>query len=143
MLDYSVNPRGIACEHFDDETIILNLPKGNYYSLKGTGQFIWSQLEKGAGSVYISELVSDYYGITLDESRSAVMPFLAQLAEEELIVQSTSTLEISVLRSPYDTSSQPFTIPTIEVYTDMQELLMLDPIHDADPGKGWPYQNNA
>jgi hypothetical protein len=143
MLDYSVNPRGIACEHFDDETIILNLPKGNYYSLKGTGQFIWSQLEKGAGSVYISELVSDYYGITLDESRSAVMPFLAQLAEEELIVQSTSTLEISVLGSPYDTSSQPFTIPTIEVYTDMQELLMLDPIHDADPGKGWPYQNNA
>ena len=72
MLDYTVNHRGIACEHFEDETIILNLPKGNYYSLKGTGQFIWSQLEKGIRSGHLCELVYDFYGITSDDAQLAL-----------------------------------------------------------------------
>jgi hypothetical protein len=143
MLDFNVNPRGIACEHFDDETIILNLPKGNYYSLKASGQFIWTQLEKGANSGRVVSQLSEYYGISENEARLSLESFLDQLLQEELIVPATS-FEATI--QPVDvsnTSNQTFTIPVLEVYSDMQELLMLDPIHDADPGKGWPHQNNA
>ena len=32
-----------------------------------------------------------------------------------------------------------FEFPIIEKFTDMQELLLLDPIHEVDE-KGWPHQ---
>jgi len=31
-----------------------------------------------------------------------------------------------------------FAPPVLEVYTDMQDLLLLDPIHDVDETVGWP-----
>ena len=34
--------------------------------------------------------------------------------------------------------------PTIEKFTDMQDLLMLDPIHDIElDGDGWPIAREA
>jgi len=32
---------------------------------------------------------------------------------------------------------QPFSAPVLNAYTDMEELLLLDPIHDVDQA-GWP-----
>jgi hypothetical protein len=144
MLNYAVNPQGIASEHFQDETIILNLPKGNYYSLKGTGQFIWSQLEKNISSDLIVELLSNYYAVTNDVAEPTLEVFLNQLFQEELIKEIEPS---GVNTSPEiisNTAAESFATPVLEVYTDMQELLMLDPIHDADPEKGgWPYKNNG
>ncbi len=34
-------------------------------------------------------------------------------------------------------SNVPYAPPALETYTDMQELLLLDPIHDVDE-TGWP-----
>jgi len=143
MLNYTVNPQGIASEHFQDETIILNLPKGNYYSLKGTGQFIWSHLEQNVSSDVIVELLSKYYRITHDVAEPALEVFLNQLVEQELIRETDFSGVNSTPGIFPDKVAESFTIPVLEVYTDMQELLMLDPIHDADPEKGgWPYKNN-
>ncbi len=36
-----------------------------------------------------------------------------------------------------DESKTPFQIPVLDVYSDMQDLLLLDPIHDVDE-TGWP-----
>jgi hypothetical protein len=37
-------------------------------------------------------------------------------------------------------AKKPFTDPVIEIYTDLQDLLLLDPIHDVDD-RGWPVFN--
>lgn len=137
--NYTLAPRGIACEHFPDETIVLNLPKGNYYSLKGTGQVIWSLLEKNATTLQITGQLSGHYAITEEEAQLAVEPFLEQLASEELIIETADAEAAELLPVASPTSPLTFTPPILEVYTDMQELLMLDPIHDADPDKGWPH----
>ncbi len=143
MLNYIVSPRGIACEHFDDETIILNLPKGNYYSLKGTGQLIWSQLEKNINSTDIVRLLSNYYNITTEVANPTIEAFLSQLVQEELIIEVDHSETTSTPPPVSNTTNQPFSLPVLEIYTDMQELLMLDPIHDTDPGKGWPHKSNG
>lgn len=142
LKNYTIAPRGIACEHFPDETIVLNLPKGNYYSLKESGQLIWSLLEKKASSDLITNQLSDYYTITTEEVQLALLPFLAQLEQEQLIQEVENSGFEAVATMEANTTNLPFTTPTLEVYTDMQELLMLDPIHDADPDKGWPHKNN-
>ena len=31
-----------------------------------------------------------------------------------------------------------FVVPTLEKYTDMEALLLADPIHEVDEAAGWP-----
>jgi len=33
-----------------------------------------------------------------------------------------------------------FTNPTLEIYDDLQAMIMLDPVHDVDIQKGWPHK---
>jgi len=33
----------------------------------------------------------------------------------------------------------PFVKPILQKYTDMADLLLLDPIHEVDAGQGWPH----
>ncbi|WP_234734746.1 PqqD family protein [Tellurirhabdus bombi] len=143
MVNYTINPNGIASEHFPDETIIINLPKGNYYSLRGTGQVIWNQLEQGAGTTQILEVLLNQYSTTDEVARPSLTAFLSTLSQEELVKETafspaTATSDLSPV-----SFKGTFVAPALEVYTDMQELLMLDPIHEADPDKGWPYKSNA
>ena len=143
MINYVVNPKGIASEYFQDETIILNLPKGNYYSLRGTGQLIWTELEKGVSTSHILEVLSNHYDTTSELATLSLKAFLHQLVQEELVTETYSTDIRSTSPAIPASPRHPFVAPVLEVYTDMQELLMLDPIHEADPEKGWPYKNNA
>jgi len=143
MQDYIINPRGIATEHFPDETIILNLPKGNYYSLRGTGQLIWEQLEKRVNTDYILHVLSNQYATTSTIAQPALETFLNQLFQEELIQENTTAETTSMPEVSPNNAGQPFVAPALEVYTDMQELLMLDPIHDSDAEKGWPYKTKS
>ena len=36
----------------------------------------------------------------------------------------------------------PFVPPTLEKYTDMQDLVLLDPVHEVDE-RGWPHAQAA
>lgn len=40
--------------------------------------------------------------------------------------------------SPPVEPSRPWLMPALEIYSDMQDLLLFDPIHEVDPACGWP-----
>ncbi len=45
--------------------------------------------------------------------------------------------------APISAGDRPaFEAPVLESYSDMQDLLLLDPIHDVDDA-GWPVANQA
>ena len=50
----------------------------------------------------------------------------------ELVNAKTSTPD-----GPSDGLRAPFVAPELKRYADMQDLLLLDPVHDVDE-KGWP-----
>ena len=33
---------------------------------------------------------------------------------------------------------QPWSAPVLETFTDMQDLILLDPVHEVEPTRGWP-----
>jgi hypothetical protein len=37
----------------------------------------------------------------------------------------------------------PFTPPVLGVYTDMQEFMLVDPVHQVDEAAGWPHVKPA
>ncbi len=129
---YEVNKPEVVDESVDGEVLIVHLGTGNYYSARGSGEAIWQLF---AGGNTVGEIVASINGgAPPAEARAAVEHFLGTLQQEELVRPRRAA-------SPPVASAEPlpaFTSPLLEKYTDMQELLLLDPIHDVDDETGWP-----
>jgi len=64
---------------------------------------------------------------------------LADLLQEQLLVAADEQqLAAPPLERHGAGSRPPFQMPVVERYTDMADLLLLDPIHDVN-AEGWPH----
>ena len=141
---FRVNTPTVTHETIDGEAVIINLDSGNYYSLVDVGSFVWGLIEKGASASEVRNVVlQSYQGNDADVDRG-VQELLAQLQQENLIVpvDGTGALDLAQLELPSNNGHEKpsFNAPTLHKYSDMQELLLLDPIHDVDDA-GWPKPN--
>jgi hypothetical protein len=130
------NSPPIIQETIDQETIMVNLETGSYYSLNPVGTYIWSALESGAAVGDLAAGVAQRFAADPAAVEPDVRPFVDRLAEEKLIVPR----EDDVSAAPAQGSSAAgvaYQPPTLDRYTDMQELLLLDPVHEVDTA-GWP-----
>ncbi|CAH0997921.1 hypothetical protein EMA8858_04056 [Emticicia aquatica] len=135
MKNYSVATLGIAYEHFDDETVIVNLPKGHYYSLGNTAHFIFQLFANGSNATQIANALSSTFDISTAAALEVANDFINQLIQEELLVETNTFVEF---QAPEIAVKKTFEEPFLEVFSDMKEMLTLDPVHDVDPKKGWP-----
>ncbi len=140
---FRVNTPTVTHETIDGEAVIINLDSGNYYSLIESGSFIWGLIEKGASSGEVHNLLlQTYQGDATDIDRG-VQALMAQLLQENLIVpvDEAATVDLNHELPSNNGHEKPlFTPPMLNKYSDMQELLLLDPIHDVDDA-GWPKPN--
>lgn len=140
---FRVNTPTVTHETIDGEAVIINLDSGNYYSLVEVGSFIWALIEKGASASEVRNVVlQTYQGDATDIDR-CVQELLAQLQQENLIlpVDGGGALDLTEVLSSNNSHEKPsFNPPVLHKYSDMQELLLLDPIHDVDDA-GWPKPN--
>ena len=140
---FRVNTPTVTHETIDGEAVIINLDSGNYYSLVEVGSFIWGIIEKGASASEVqNQVLQTYQGNATDIDRG-VQELLAQLQQENLIVPVdggavSNHSEALPLNNGNEKPS--FNPPLLHKYSDMQELLLLDPIHDVDDA-GWPKPN--
>lgn len=133
---FELYPSGVASESFEDEIILINLPRGNYYSLRHSAFALWQELLAGASKQQMADFLVQTFGIATDIATTDVESFTQQLLDEGLVaVREVSEL---VYEPSADTRGAEYTKPQLETYTDMQDLLMLDPIHDVDSEQGWP-----
>jgi hypothetical protein len=134
-----MNTPKVVHEAFDDhEVVIINLDTGSYYSLDKVGADIWNLIESGAS---VSEIIQEFTrryepnGINIED---AVSLFIQELSHEQLIVaHSRERLAEAQLEGATVNPRPHFQAPILQKYTDMQDLLLLDPIHEVDE-TGWP-----
>ena len=116
--------------------IIIHLLIGSYYSLTGAGADIWASIASGRGQAETLALLEQRYDADPALLAEAVDDLVKRLAEEEL-------LEPAVDGAPAPPAAGPagerlaFVAPELEKYTDMQDFLLVDPIHETD-ATGWP-----
>ena len=140
---FRVNTPTVTHETIDGEAVIINLDSGNYYSLVDAGSFIWELVEKGASASEVQDLVLQAYQANAPDVDRGVQELLVQLQQENLIVpvDEAGALDLTeVLPSNNGHEKPSFNPPSLHKYSDMQELLLLDPIHDVDDA-GWPKPN--
>ena len=134
-------------ETIENETIIVHLKSGTYYSLRDVGTIIWTELEAGRTLHEIRTRLVGEYDAAPQEIETGIQQLVESLVEQELLVFEEQT-EGSPLIEPASapryaavTTKQPFQTPRLQKFTDMQELLLLDPIHEVDE-TGWPHTAN-
>jgi hypothetical protein len=143
---FRVNTPTVTHETIDGEAVIINLDSGNYYSLVEVGSFIWGLVEKGASANEVQNLVNQAYRGDTSNIDRGVQELLAQLQQENLIVpvDGTEAFDLNELNQALPSNNNhekpSFNPPLLHKYSDMQELLLLDPIHDVDDA-GWPKPN--
>lgn len=133
---FRLNNPQVVSETVDGEAIIVNLDSGTYYSIKGDGILIWNAITDGAT---VAELVDAVVGQTqadADAVRDALDAFSDALAAQGLIVArseggATPSLDFS-------DAGAGLAQPSFESYSDMQDLILLDPVHEVDEA-GWPH----
>ena len=138
---FRINTPTVVHETIDGETVILNLDSGNYYSLTETGVTIVDLLAPGASVGDLVRQVGDCYQGNAGDIAHAVESFVAELLAEGILVPgpqpnvSPALPEASPPAVPAAKSD--FKPPVLNKYSDMQDLLLLDPIHEVD-ATGWP-----
>ncbi|HEY9704008.1 MAG TPA: PqqD family protein, partial [Allocoleopsis sp.] len=94
-------------------------------------------LEKGYDQNAIITALTQRYDSDLTTLETAVNNLILQLIEERLIINYSSSTNTTFELKPIPNEKLPFAQPLLEKYTDMQDLLLLDPIHEVDE-IGWP-----
>ena len=135
---FRVNTPKVVHETIDGEVVIIHLDTGCYYSLDGVGAVIWDRLDHGATVGETGAWLGQHYPAAQVEAAGLVVRLAGELQTEDLIVPlndpSPAAAERAEPGAPLPASFQP---PVLRKHTDMQDLLLLDPIHEVDE-TGWP-----
>jgi hypothetical protein len=142
MNSFRVNAPQVIHESIDGEVIIINLETGNYYSVKGSGAHVWDVIQAGSAisTSMVVDAVAPAYDAPREELAPAIGDFVGRLLAEGLVTETADAAAAPSEGSvPTDGGGRLFEAPRLEKYTDMQDLVLLDPVHEVDE-QGWPQQ---
>ncbi|WOO42686.1 PqqD family protein [Rubellicoccus peritrichatus] len=133
---YQKRSSEIVSEAIDGEAVVIDLNNGAYYSLEGAGLYVWEALVAGYSVSDITQKLEATFAESSANIGPKVEAMVTSLLESELLVgrDSASVTEPSSTTIPLPENLNSF---EIQCYSDMKDLLMLDPIHEVDE-QGWP-----
>jgi hypothetical protein len=135
----AIKSANVVHEIIEGETIIFNLETGVYYSLTGAGTEIWMLLEIGGTVTEITLELARYYHRCREDLEQPVAQLVAELTAENLIAPCPAAPDDGVpTLAEADGPERPFAPPLLKKYDDMQDLLLIDPVHDVEEQQGWP-----
>jgi hypothetical protein len=138
----------VTHERLDDEVIAINLETGAYYALDGVAADCWTLVAAGHDPDDIVAVLGARYDATAETVRDGVTAFLAALVEQGLGAETDEPAPSSANGNGSATGggaaavtadgvTRPYTVPALTRYDDLDDLLLLDPIHEVDDA-GWP-----
>ena len=132
---HQLNSNNVVSDTIDGEVLAIRSDNGAYYSMRGPSATSWVAITSGAPLDLAATAVADHHVIDAATVRTELETFAASLAQEQLIVHAPERHDLPTL--PAETAGQPWEPPSFEKYTDMEDLLLFDPIHEVD-ATGWP-----
>lgn len=135
MSSYNIQRVRIVYEVLNTEVIVVDFNTGNYYALIHVAKQIWQLIENQVPLDQIARLIADHYKLELGKVLDDVHPFIQRLLEIGLIEEATPTSSTDPVQ--IESHVLDYEPPRVQEYTDVQNLLLLDPIHEVTEA-GWP-----
>ena len=137
---YCIQTPEVVSEIIDGEAVMLHRSYGDYFSTDGVGGLIWQWIGEGRSRIQILNMLSARFSGSLGEIATAVDSFFADLVFHKLVREIVEGDESATetLIEPQTNPEAEFVSPTLHVYSDIRNMVLLDPIHDVDENIGWP-----
>jgi hypothetical protein len=145
---YRVNGPKVAADTLDGEVVAINFETGSYFSLTGSAARVWAAVERHATVDDVVEDLRRTYETDGVDLPHVVAGFLDQLAGEGLVVRLAGAgadgdgpADLAAASEAAEPGGQrpPFEAPVLEGFSDLSDLIRLDPVHEVEEGLGWPH----
>lgn len=136
---YTPNDPNVVHEAIDGEVVIVNLADGIYYSTEGTGATVWQLLAEGCTVTSIIDELATHYATPRETVVRDVTYLAKMLLSENLLRPNGAEVRPAQGRLAEVGAPATYAMPEISKYVDMQNLLVLDPIHEVEDESGWPH----
>lgn len=130
---WTVNRPSVISDEQGGETVVIDLSSGHYFRLEPASSLLWARLVSPATAAELEAECENPAELAADLPR-----IVDELAGLGLIRPANET-------DPAGESLGPWRFDgfAVERFTDLEDILGLDPIHEADPGRGWPHVAGA
>lgn len=135
MKAYRIIQPKIVYEVLNTEVIAIDFDTGTYYALLHVAKQVWLLIEQQTPLDTIVQVISSYYKQNPSEVLSDVEQLIAQLLENGLIESVDCPVQGPIPQ--IDSHGFGYEPPKLVSYMDIQDLLLLDPIHEVVE-TGWP-----
>lgn len=125
-----------ASELFDGEVVIAHYGTGLYFSVSASGALVWQGLRHGLSTSETAEWLAQHFSADANAIPVQVDAFVATLVEKQLLLEVGEREKAGELPAIALAAWQE---PTLDSFDDLQELLLLDPVHDVTEA-GWPHR---
>jgi hypothetical protein len=122
-----LNAADVAAKDIDGEILVMNVANGMYYSLDGVGAVAWRLLSEGHSLRQTADVLASKYGVDSASTLDDVTDMAIQLVDEGLVSVSGASTSIDTPTISDSDPHGPYTAPRLNSYSDMADLLALDP----------------
>ena len=123
-------------ETIDGETVLVDSQLGHLFLFTGIGPLLWQRMTRGASVEMVVGEISARFGA---DAAEPTRRFLESLEAGGLLrpddAQPGTAPEDAGMAWP-----DAFVAPGLERYEDIADIIAMDPVHDIDTTKGWPYR---
>jgi hypothetical protein len=131
------NASEVAAKVMDGEAILINLSNGMYYNMEQAGGVIWEAIEAGSSLRDIAAAVSVRYDVAPELALGDVERVADELLRERLVVVSVDAAPPASANGGALGEKLPYVQPRLNKYSDMADLLALDPPMPGLPDIPW------
>lgn len=122
----------IVAEVFDGETVLIDVEKGLYFSLQGAAMELWQAF---AAPQPVEPLLAAALAQAPQADLAGLRDVVERMQAHELLLPAPA--------APAPADAPAFgaglaAAASFEVFTDLAELIAIDPVHEVDAAAGWP-----
>lgn len=132
---YKLNDEKMFYDMAEGQAIVINFTSGMYYGTSSLGSAVLDALLAGASVEATLAAIKALPGCPADMD-AQLNAFVEALLAKEVIVaidgegNDTATIDAASLTDGF--------VLTVDEFTEVQDLIMADPVHDVDVEQGWP-----
>lgn len=137
---YVINEQKVYADYAEGQYIVLNHVTGEYYSFDRASSAVLGALLSGADESSVTAAFLEKYGPDCGAA-PAVAKFVAELLEAGIIAAAAGeAIPAAEAGAAHIGEIADKTMPELgfEAFSDVADLLLMDPIHEVDEEMGWP-----
>jgi hypothetical protein len=135
---FRINEPSVIYQTFDQEVVAVHLNTGSYHTLPGiAGEAFLLLGATGSSARQMAAKLAARYEAEAAAIEQDVAIFLEQLLEQSMIVAIDGIVAPQSEETPAEGERLPYTAPRLESYSDLEGLVLIDPVHDVGAA-GWP-----